>query len=414
MIQIDKKFLINFSWLNAASVINKVISFVYVVVLVKLLPQASFGIYNLVWAQIGLLGAWQDLGTTPYGLLQDHRTDIKKLNNIFTLRIILAFVVAVFTTLSAIWLQHNVLIVKTVIFFSGFYLYIAISGFFLIITALQKKLTVPSVLSIIFNTVLIATNTIALWLTRDVYAVFKITAVYYLLYGIFIYWLLKKNFFPVKFNFDLTEFKKIIKGSLIFTLISFANSFYLKSNTIMLGKYLGPVQLAIYSAAYKFYEVPQLMVANYNFSSIPTFKSYFLRNMKLYRLKIKNDSLFLLLLGIPITVFVWLVGGILINFFFSQKYHASIQILNILVLNLIPALLVSVFLNALYAQQKEKWVAVIFMFLAALNISLNYLLIPVYGINATAWLLVLTQILSAVIFGIYLFFILKHGNKNQP
>ena len=409
---LDKRFLINFSWLNAASITNKLISFVYVVILVRLLPQASYGVYNLVWAQIGLLGSWQDLGTTPYGLLQGNSRNAAKLNSIFTLRIILAFVVAIATLISAVWLNYATPIIKTVAIFSGFYLYTAISGFFLVMAALQKRLTIPAILSIAFNTVLIGSNIFVLILTKDVFAVFKITALYYFIYGLFLLFVTKKYFFPVKLNFNIKLFKQVIRQSLVFTLISFSVSFYLKSNFIMIGKIWGPTQLAIYSAAYKFFEVPQLMVANYNFSSIPTFRSYFIRSLARYWSKVKNDTLFLLMLSLPITIFTWIFGGFIINLFFSNRYSESIQILNILIIALPMILLSSVFISALYAQRKEKMVAVVFIGLGLFNFLLNLVLLPRMGINITAWLLVITQTFSALFFGVYLHFTHKHGQKN--
>ncbi len=409
----DKKFLINFGWLNLSSLMNKLISFFYVVALVRLLPQSAFGIYNLVWAHLGILGGWQDLGTTPYGLLQNEKTNRRILDNILSLRIILAFIVSVFTILLAIVFDYSAEIVRTVILFSGLYLYTASTGFFLIICSIKKKLRYPSILSIGFNTVLVISNLLVLFNTKDVYAVFGITAIYYFLYGLLIFVVIKKYFFDFQFRLEKTQIKLIFKNSFVFSLISFFASIQTRADYLIINKLLGPTQLALYSAAHKFYDVPLLMVANYNFSSIPIFRNLYQENQKQYRQKIGADSRFLFILAIVVLIATWLIGGLVISTFFSDKYLLSIPILNVIMINLPLVLLSSVFLNALYAQNKQSKIVYIFAIIAILNVSLNLILIPYLGIMGAAISTVLSYLSMTISFGWYLFRLLKN-EEHQP
>ena len=98
----EKKFLINFGALNVSSLINKIIGFVFIVALTHLTKTADFGIYSLIWAHIGILSAWQDLGTTSVGMLQTGPHDKKKLHSLLLLRLLLGFIVSVGTIILAV------------------------------------------------------------------------------------------------------------------------------------------------------------------------------------------------------------------------------------------------------------------------------------------------------------------------
>ena len=406
----DKKFLINFSWLNLSSLINKFISFFDVIALIRLLPQSSFGIYNLVWAHLGILGGWQDLGMTPYGLLQSDKTNQKILNNILNLRIILAFIISLLTILLAYFFDYSAQIFRTVIIFSGLYLYTASTGFLLIICSIQKKLRPPSILAIGFNTVLVASNLLVLFLTKDVFVVFKITALYYFVYGLFLFWVIKKYFFNFTLKLEKKQVMTIFKNSLVFSLISFFASIQTRADSLIINKLLGPAQLALYSAAHKFYDVPLLMVANYNFSSIPILKKLYQTNIREYKNKIIKDLKLLSLIAVFIVFATWTVGGWIIEFFFSQKYRDSIHILNIIIINLPLVLATSVFINALYAQNKQAKIAIGFALVAIINIASNLLLVPLLGILGSAFATVISYLTLLMIFGGYLLFKLKNEN----
>lgn len=409
----DKKFLQNFGWLNLSSLVNKFISFFYVIALVRLLPQSSFGLYNLVWAHLGIFGGWQDLGTTPYGLLQNDKNNYKILNNLFTLRVVLALVISILTILSAWWLRYSTEILKTVIIFSGLYLYTASTGFLLIICSVQKKLQYPAFLAIGFNTGLVLANLSVLFLTKNVFTVFKVTAGFYFAYGLLIFWVIKKYFFNFTLTLNIKTVKTIVKNSLTFSLIGFFASIQTRADSIIINKLLGPAQLALYSAAHKFYDVPLLMVANYNFSSIPILKKLYQTDNKNYRRKIINDLRLLLFIAAVIVLATWSIGAWVIRFFFSNKYQNSIGILKIIIFNLPLVLGTSVFINALYAQNKQAKIARIFAVVAVLNVILNLVLIPILGISGSAITTVISYSCLLIGFGSYLLITLRYENHKR-
>lgn len=411
---IDKRFIENFSWLNFSSFLNKIINFVHVVFLVRLVSQNDFGLYSLVWAHLGLLAAWQDLGTTSFGILQEslnkkHST----LNNLFSLRIILSLAVALFTIVLALIFNYPPKVILVIIALSSIYLMNAISGFLLIISSLEKKLGLPSILSLVFDTLRVLFSLIVLFITHNIYFALYAMATVYFLYALTVYIVLKHKLPPLRWQFEAGVIKEIIKKSLLFSLISFFASMYFKADFILLGKLLGENKLAIYSAGYKFFEVALILIPSYNFASIPTFKKYYLNDLKKYKQKIVSDIVFLTIISFLIILTSFLISPIIISLFFSKKYLLSLPVINILILSLPFMLLSSVFINALYAQQKEKKVILVFAFQVIFNIALNLLYIPKYGYFASAAITLVGEILNTIIFGSYLFITIKHARGRR-
>ncbi len=411
---IDRRFLKNFSWLNFSSFLNKIVGFVHIVLLVRLVNQHDFGLYSLVWAHLGLLAAWQDLGTTSFGILQENLSKKQTmLNNLFSLRILLSLLVAVLTIVLALFFNYPPQVILVVIALSGTYLMSAISGFLMITASIEKKLNLPAILSLLFDLLRVSLSLIVLYITHNIYLALYAIAASYFLYALTVYLILKTKFPALNLQFNLKLIKDIIKKSLIFSLISFFASLYFKADFILLGKLIGEAKLAVYSAGYKFFEVALILIPSYNFASIPTFKKYYLTNFKSYKNKIVSDSLFLLSVSALVVLVGLLLSPPIITLFFSKKYLLSLPVINILILSLPFMLLSSVFINALYAQQQQKKVVFVFAFQVVFNIVLNWLYIPQYGYFASAIITLLGEVLNAFLFGSYLFITLKYGKNRR-
>ena len=89
--------LFNFISLNTSSFINKLLNFLLFIFLVRLLSPQQYGIYNIVWAQIGLLGPFVDFGTTNYGLIHSPQEDKKHFVDLISFRLYLSLCIIIIT-----------------------------------------------------------------------------------------------------------------------------------------------------------------------------------------------------------------------------------------------------------------------------------------------------------------------------
>lgn len=414
MAKLDKKLFINFSILNISSFLNKVIGFFNVVFITHLVSQANFGLYSLLWAHLGLLASWQDLGTTNYGLLRENISqNKKKLNNLLVLRIALALIIGVITILLALIFNYSSQLIYLTIIFLAFYLSNAFSGYLLILSSINKELLFPALFSIIFNLITTGINVMVLLLTHDIFTMLWILGVGYLAYFLVIALFVSRRYLSINLKPQLSILKEVLKTSLLFSIISFFASVYFKADFVLLAKLAGNHSLAIYSVAYKFFDVALIIVTSYNLSSIPTFKLLYKSNRKAYTNKIKSDLLFLLGISGLLIVGTLVAASPLIHIFFPQTYLKAISLLNILIFSLPFILITSIGLNALYAQEKKSiiiFIIVAFLFQIVLNISLNIIFIPTFGNVASAYITVIGEIINATIIIGYLLYRLHHEN----
>jgi O-antigen/teichoic acid export membrane protein len=404
----EKRFLINFSALNVSAFINKVFSFIFVVALIRLVSQNDYGTYTLIWAHIGILASWQDLGTTSVGMLQVDRNNHTSLHSLLVLRLLLALLVSIGTIMLALLFRYPPATLLIIICFTAVIFSNAISGFFLIITSIKQQLTITSVASMVFNFLLVIVSVGVLTITRNMYIMLFFTTFMYGLYAIALLVVTHRFFFPLSLAWDKNEIKKLIKRSFIFSLIGFFASLPSRSDFLLLAKLGGQTSLAEYAAAFNFFETSLMLATSYNIASLPTLTKFYKEDLAKFYQKIRSDLLFLALVSVCAVGVTMLIGGPLIYFFFSAKYRVAVPILNILICALPPILFTSLLLNSLYAMGKEKYIALFFIFQSVLHVAVNYLFIPQYGPYAPTVILVIGEILQTLSIGYYLLYCIRH------
>ncbi|MFA6005198.1 MAG: oligosaccharide flippase family protein [Patescibacteria group bacterium] len=404
----EKKFLINFSALNVSAFINKVFSFVFVVALVRLVSQSDYGTYTLIWAHVGILASWQDLGTTSVGMLQTDKNNNSSLHSLLVLRLFLALAVSLGTIILALLFRYPPTTLLIILCFSAVIFSNAVSGFFLIITSIKQRLTVTSVLSILFNFVLVAFSILTLLSTKNVYIMLFITTLIYGLYAVVLLIVTHRYFFPLSLTWNAAEVKRLIKRSFVFSLIGFFASLPSRSDFLLLAKFGGKTSLAEYAAAFNFFEASLMLVSSYNIASLPSLTKYFKEDLPMFYRKIKSDFIFLTIVSISAVSATVIVGGPLIRLFFSSKYQVAIPILNLLILALPSILFTSLWLNALYAMSKEKYIVLFFAFQAVLHVIVNTLYIPQYSYFAPTIVLVVGEVIQTLSLACYLFCNISH------
>ncbi len=390
--------------------IGKVISFVHVVLLIRLITQAEFGLYSLIWAHLGLLVAWQDLGTTSFGMLQGkYKNKLLIFNNLLSLRLLLALIVAIFTVALAFFFNYSPSIILLIISFISLYLSNAVSGYLLIISSLKRNLYLPTLYSTVFDAVRVVISLSVLYFTKNLYLTLYTISAGYFIYALILLFIINKKFITYTWQFNRKVIKHILRSSLVFSLISFFATVYFRADFIILERLKGGETLALYSAAYKFFEVALILIPSYNFSSVPTFKILYNTDRTAYRSKIVSDSVFLLAISSIVIAATLLLGKPIISIFFSKNYLPALPLLNTLIFSLPFLLLISVFLNALYAQRKEWLIVGLFFFQMIFNIGANLYFVPQYGAYASSIITVMGEGINMALLGCYLFYTLKNA-----
>ncbi|OGK34052.1 hypothetical protein A3F57_02525 [Candidatus Roizmanbacteria bacterium RIFCSPHIGHO2_12_FULL_36_11] len=400
------RFFVNFLSLNASSWLNKFLNFILFIFLVRYLKPNDYGIYALVWAQVSIFSSVVDLGTTSYGIVYLPSEKKEKFVSMFNLRLIIAIIIFFLTILAGfIMFKKNYRIVEY-IFLTSFVIFSNMaSGSYLIKNALQGSIYKSSIVSNVFNLILILFLSLSLLTFKSLPTLFILIFFFYNLYAYINYLLIKKDFKQFYFKIDLRSWKEFIRKSYIFVLIGFLAGLYFKIDIFLLQILKNNTDVGIYSAGYKFFEATLIFAASYNITRTPIFAKLAKKNFNLLVATLKKDLLFLTILGLAASLAIFWLSPLLLPYFLQGNYLPAIKVLRIVVFALPLILISSVFLNAMYVLKKAHLIVLIFLFQVLLNFLLNLIFIPSYSYTASAYITILSEIFNVVLLSVGFYFI---------
>ncbi len=393
----SSRFLLNFFSLNFSSFVNKFLHFILFLFLVRYLSPSEYGIYTLVWAHIGLLMPFLDFGTTSYGLVYLPIQSQKNILALFSLRLFLSLIVFILTIFLAIFFRYPSQTFLFIFLTAFVVLANSFSGSFLILCSIKEKLYISSLVSFLFNFILIVFLILSLIFFKNLFNIFLINFVGYNLYSLINAYFIRKELGEFRFIGNLNLWGKILQKSTIFLLISFLANLYFKLDVFLLNFLKDTTAVGLYSSGYKFLEASLIIASSYNVSSLPILSKLQKGKREIFIDKIKRDFLFVAAIGWVFASLLFFLAPTALPIVLPGTYWQSIKVLQIVIFSLPFILATSVFLNSLYVLGKQSLVVFIFLFQAIFNFILNYLFIPRYSYFASAYITLMGEILNAVI-----------------
>lgn len=366
----------------------------------RYLGPEQFGLFNYALSFIFLFNVLADLGLESIvvrELVRDGGREGNILGSAFVLKFcggIVAAVLIFFTTkiLSVEW-QTRVLILAMsarLIFYSfkvvDFYFQSKVLSKYTVYSSLFS-LAVTSVLCLIFIRFKFPLIYFIYAVVIEIGAMSLALCFYYLaVCG-------KKTLWRI----DLAEISTLLRNSwpLMFSIA--AAALYMRIDQVMIKDMLGSVALGYYSSAVRiseaFYFIPMILTS----SLFPAIVNAKIKDHGLYAERMKKLFSILFWTAFLIAVAVTLTAKFLVGVLYGQQYLSAVQVLTVHVW-------VSIF--AFLGVGVSKWMInenlqVYFMIYtaigAAVNILLNFLLIPRYGIVGSAFATVISQFVVVIV-----------------
>lgn len=240
----------------------------------------------------------------------------------------------------------------------------------------------------------------------------KFTAVYYqiqlnaflvlvvlepIMTGMILYLFFKiKNKKTIIFKFDLFYSKELLSQSKWLILSGFMAIVYLKVDQLMIGEMLGSEALGVYSVAVRMSEVwyffPTAIVASFYPKLLKSKLEPILYEYNLQRL---CDVLFWL--GMIVAIAVTSISSLLIDILYGEEYTFAAQVLNIHIWAGVFIFMRALLSKWLIAEGLLKFSLLTHGIAAIVNVVLNYLWIPQFGIEGAAWATLISYALSSYI-----------------
>lgn len=377
-----KETINNFFWRILQVFGRQGISFFILILCGILLTPYEFGLYNYILAIIFLFVIFSDFGisTSISKKVSELKIlDEQKLKNLTFSSIIIVLPIAFFITI--------IISIVTYLFLS--------EHFFLILLVLPMIFLVPitAIYDGIYRGLKKFKRLTTITLTISIFFLF---AVYFLIinYGLFgalisqtlLYFFSAIIFFIDYKNINLVIDEELIKEILKYSiLVGFANIgyfLYTKVDIIMLGQLNFIEEIGYYAIINSIFAICLLIFSTLGIVIAPNNIKYNLENKKKFLIKnLKKISIFTFITGVLLSIILYLLMPILINFFLPQYYSHSFFLifyffLFIIPLSVLEAVIANGFITPLgYINILTKTILVG----GVLNIILNFILLYYLG-----------------------------------
>ena len=379
------------------SVLFPLVSFPYVS---RVLGVGNLGIYNYSASIISYFLLFAGLGISTYAIREGSqlRNDYMKIcqfaNQVFSINIIstlISLLALLFLVLFSNKLHSyriSLLILSAEIFFTTLgcsWIYNIYEDFVFI-----------AIRNILFQFVSLVLLFILVHSPDDLYVYLLIISGTNALSNIINFIYARLKFCPISFTLRF-QLKKHIKPILIIFSTSIAITIYVSADTTMIGLYYDDIAVGLYSTAVKVYSLVKQILAAIMMVLIPRFASLVSQNKQgeikaLYKKVISILSLMLF----PVSIGILLTSDHIIYFISGIEYLPASGSLQILSIATIFSLYAYVFTQCVLLPYHQERLIFYATFISAIvNVLLNLLFIPTFGINGAA---ITTVIAEAIVF----------------
>ncbi len=390
----------------AGQISLRLVSFIFHVLVVRVLGGEEFGQYSIVLAWAGLFSVLGDLGINQYfarEIARDHNRSSEFFWDIVSLRLLLAVFASVVTTGGAILNGYSTEIVIAVGLYTLTYVFAAILAPLQSIAFGNERLGFTASLEIIGQIITIAAGVLFLfaglgfiWLVVASFLSFPV------LIGLSIWYVRRNRLSPPPFQLHLPQWRAILLAGLPFGFIQLALSFSFRVDTIFLSSYVSDEQVGWYNVAYGLTLTFMTLTRAFNMAILPTLAREHAANPERIRPWYYRSVKMLAFLGLPIAVGGMLLAHSIIVLLYGPENAPAAVVFMVIIWDL-PFLMYTSFCgNMTTSIKREQGAARIYGSLAVLNVAVNLILIPRFGVIGAAFATVLTDAVGAAQF--YLLF----------
>lgn len=392
-----------------AQLILKLANFLFTVLVVRSLGGEQFGQYNIVMDWAVLFSVIGDLGITQYFTREVARDPVKT-HDLFwdsvTLRLALAVLSSVATVGGAILLTtYSTDIIIGIAIFTSTYFF---QAFMMPLDSILKgneRIDIVSVLTVVQQILSMVSAGIVLYLGFNFVWLF-VPSNFILLFILLLQLraVRRNNLGPPRFRINPSMWWSVIKASLPFAFIQLSLSFAFRVDTIILSTHVTNQAVGWYKVAYNLALVLLGLSTSFNNAILPTLarehefdpesvRPWYYRSVKL-----------MVLLGLPIAVGGMLLADRIVETLYQPEIAPAAVALAILVWD-IPIVMYHSFCgNVAQSVKRETGAARVYGSLGVVNVLLNLILIPRFGIIGASFSTVLTDLIGAAQF----YFLFRH------
>ncbi|MEK7546568.1 MAG: flippase [Patescibacteria group bacterium] len=216
-------------------------------------------------------------------------------------------------------------------------------------------------------------------------------------------YVLRKDASSALSNFSWPLVKEIMSSAWPFGVSGALSLLMLNTDIIIIGWFRSAEEVGFYSASVRIVQLLYIFGGVVASSSLPIFSRFVKEERERLKAALKKILKLVFAFSLPVSFCGIAAGGAMIDFIFGEEYIPAILSFRILLLTLALSFSAFVLSNAVFVYDRQKNLIVYSAIGGFLNVGLDLILIPKFGINGSA----LATIFSQIAADLYLWFIAR-------
>ncbi len=378
----------NIVWLSVGQVGSRLIRAIIIIYAARILGAAEYGVFSYVLGLAGFFTVFADVGVTSI-LTREVAKKPEESGRYFATVFWMKFALLALTALAIIFVAPHFSKIEAALPLIPFVAILAIAdglrefgnAFF----RAKEKMELEALVTTTTNVVITGAGFAALAYSATAGA---LTASYVLsaAAGAFVsIFILRREFSTILRSFAHELVRPIAKAAIPMALITLVGAFMLNVDLVMLGWWRSASDVGFYSAAQKIVQVLYTIsgiVSGAIFPALARFIGQGLRDKE--RALLERALGIVFLIAVPLAVGGVLLASPIISFLYGADYAPSAFIFQILILTVLVVFPGAFFGNFIFAHDQHGKLAPAIFGVSVLNVGLNFILIPPFGIMGAA------------------------------
>lgn len=401
----------NAIWLSVAQVGGRMLRAIIIIYAARLLGAAEFGVFNYAITLVAVLTILLDVGissilTRETAKNQDPVYRKQVLSTSFVIKatllafgVFLVLFIAPYLTKIEMAKQLFPIVVWILIFDT-------LREFCFAYLRAIERMEWEAFLSIVMNVIIVVCGFLFLYLKTNV---FSFTYSYVVGTGVgfaLTAYTLRNHLTDLRSYFTPSLIKPLIISAWPFAISGVLGMLTINTDVVMIGWLRSADELGYYSAGQRLIQILYIVPSLIAISVLPTFARLARTDDQKFKRIFERIISVIFMVALPIVVGGIILGNDLISLIYGSGYEPGIISFKILLLTLLIDFPIVVLSAAMFAYDRQKNLIVYAGIGGAVNVVLNILLIPYFGIAGCAMATVIAQFLANV----YLWSVMKRVN----
>lgn len=393
------KEIINASWLIIGKIFQMILSLFVGLITARYLGPSNYGLVNYGTSYVALFSSFCTLGINSVIVKEfvDHPDEQGiALGTTIVLRIITA-ILSIITILSIVYIVDNgnettIIVVALCSIGLIFNVFEIFNYWFQ--SRYQSKVTAMVALiaysfTSIYKIILLIKKSDVKWFAFS-------TSFDYFIVAILLFYLYKKNN-GQKLCFSKLKVKELLGKSYHYILAGMMVSIYGQTDKLMLKQMLDSASVGYYSTATTICGMWTFVLAAIIDSMYPTIiKLFNIQNIQAFEKKNRQLYCIVFYVSVGVSLIFFVFGEFIISLLYGKEYLQAVVPLKIITWYTAFSYLGTARNAWIVCENKQKYLKYIYISAAILNIIMNYIFIPFWGVAGAALASLITQILTII------------------